>query len=124
MQRLAADQKSKRESKQTAGRKPNPNPNKIQAKANPFSRFLSAFSVDTKYPHHKRAYEDQEDDLKDEPPPKQQKMNDSDKDNGKSSSTSNTLAEFAELFMENLPFVAAAAVASLAMLLVFRKKQP
>jgi hypothetical protein len=119
MQRLAADQKSKRESKQSAGRT---HPNKIQASANPFSRFLSAFSVDTKYPHHKRAYEDQEDDLHDGPPPKHQKMNESGKDNDKSSSLGKTI--LAELWRESLPLVAAAAVASLAMLLVFRKKQP
>jgi hypothetical protein len=105
MQQLAADQKSKRSEKQAEGRS---QPHKIEAKANPFSRFLSAFSVDTKYPNHKRTHDDEG---SDEPPPKQPRTDDY-----------NSTSDSQDFFKHNLPYIAAAAVASVVMMLVFRKK--
>ena len=70
MQRLAADQKTKREKQQKQRRE---KPQLIEAKANPFSKFLSAFSVEAKFPSHKRAHSSVEE--SEQPPPKLPRVN-------------------------------------------------
>jgi hypothetical protein len=73
MQQLAQKQKSDRQHVTDERRKQSaPVP---RAQANPFSRFLSAFSVESQFPSHKRKdYHDEDDDL----PPKKQGRTDGD----------------------------------------------
>lgn len=107
MQKLAADQKTKRGKQQQQRRE---KPHSINAKANPFSKFLSAFSVEPKYPSHKRAHSSNDQKL-DEPPPKLPRLDDYER------------KEHALPWRETIAFAAVGAVASLAAFLFFRRKK-
>jgi len=123
LQQLAADQRLKRSSKQAQGRTL---PKKNTAQANPFSRFLSAFSVDTKYPHHKRAYDESESG-EEEPPSKHPRTEDyvdvgDESDVDSSNDAKSFLSDIAETLRDNISYVAATVVASLALMTVLRKR--
>jgi len=127
LQQLAADQRSKRSTKQAKGRT---NPSRNAAQANPFSRFLTAFSVDTKYPHHKRSY-DESDSYEEEPPSKHARVESEDyadnvgDESGAADETPvmDMLSDVAETLRENISLMAVgAAVASLALMTLIRKK--
>jgi len=128
MQQLAADQRSKRSAAQQQGRT---NPTPKTTKPNPFSRFLTAFSVDSQYPHHKRAHDEREE--AEEPPLKHARTLEEDDEyddptafttRSSTSDIKNLLTEITETLRENsIPFMAVgAAVASLALMTLIRKK--
>lgn len=78
--------KDKRTKLQQQKRREQPETNKTQA--NPFSRFLSAFSVESKFPNHKRSYETTASEVSDEPLEKRFKEEEEDSQQAKSSPSS------------------------------------
>lgn len=61
LQKLQSDQKNRRNKAVEERRKTTPTPSEVQP--NPFSRFLSVFSVEPQFPNHKRRYEPSESEL-------------------------------------------------------------
>lgn len=95
-----------------------PENSKPKAKPNPFSRFLSAFSVESQFPKHKRAYtKDENDDTSEDfqLEAKRLKRNDEEEDEG---------SPPASFWQDQWPWIAAAtAVAALAVLVAQRLKK-
>ncbi len=61
LQKLHSDQKNRRSKAVEERRKGTPSPSEVQP--NPFSRFLSVFSVEPQFPSHKRRYEPSESEI-------------------------------------------------------------
>lgn len=121
LQQLAAKQKDKRSTKQQQGRQ---HPTTNATKPNPFSRFLTAFSVQN---DHKRAHIEEWDDNDEEPPLKHPRTagdDDCEEVEDVFASARLFLADVAEAIKENsAPLLAVgAAVASLALISLIRKR--
>jgi hypothetical protein len=115
--------KDKRTKLQQQKRREQPETNKTQA--NPFSRFLSAFSVESKFPDHKRSYETTPSEVSDEPLEKRFKEEeDDDSEQAKSSPSSGSGGDSSASSLNNLSlFLVAGAVIAVVVALRLRKRR-
>ena len=111
--------KDKRTKLQQQKRREQPETNKTQA--NPFSRFLSAFSVESKFPSHKRSYETTPSEVSDEPLEKRFKEEE-DSQQAKSSPSSGG-GDSASSWNNLSLLLVAGAVAAVVVALRLRKRQ-
>ena len=120
--KLGQQQKSKRNEKIQERRK-HPSENKVSAPPNPFSRFLSAFSVEPQFPNHKRAhgveFEDEDDEVS-SVSPAPSKMPRREKEVKKDDDSSGSFKSW----MEQLPWIATAtAVVAIAVVVALQLKK-
>jgi hypothetical protein len=111
--------KDKRTKLQQQNRREQPETNKTQA--NPFSRFLSAFSVESKFPNHKRSYETTPSEVSDEPSEKRFKEEEEDSQPPKSSPSSGG-GDSASSWNNLSLFLVAGAVVAVVVALRLRKR--
>jgi hypothetical protein len=99
-----------------------PENSKPKAKPNPFSRFLSAFSVESQFPKHKRAYtKDENDDTSEDFQLEAKRLKRNDRDDDEEEEEGSPPASF---WQDQWPWIAAAtAVAALAVLVAQRLKK-
>lgn len=128
LHKLQTDQKNRRNKAVEERRKSPPTPNSSSAdvvQANPFSRFLSVFSVEPQFPNHKRRYEPSESEMgtNEEDDPKRPKLDPNDTPDNPSSSIQSILLDWLDTHLPpGWPWMAAAATSTaiVAFLLVSR----
>jgi hypothetical protein len=119
IQTMEQRQRSKREKAMQQRRTSNNNEKKTVIQANPFSRFLSVFSVEPAHPEHKRAFEG--DEGIEEPSEKKLRPTDSvDQDEQDEALEENTKSA---AFSSSTTLLAAMAVAAISVLVAFHMKK-
>jgi len=123
LQKLQSDQKIRRNKAVEERRKSPPPPSDVQP--NPFSRFLSVFSVEPQFPNHKRRYEPSDWEAGDVPEdePKRPKL---DPNSSQDEPKKSIMLDWLDTYLPTgWPWMAAATTAAVvAFLLAARNKQP